>query len=95
MGQYALFCGVERLYSMGELSRHSSDVMGAKGKHCHSIEQLIAALSEDLATDRLHPYEQISVLVKGSRIANMQRVVEALMQAPELAFSRVEAALAC
>ena len=62
--------GVERLYAVGDLSRSAVRSFGAGGVHFESVELLIDALRQDLRAATV-------VLVKGSRAARMERVVEA------------------
>ncbi len=70
-GEQARALGVERLYAVGELSRHAIDAFGAGGVHCDSMEALIERLQDDLG-------EGVVILIKGSRGARMERVTTAL-----------------
>lgn len=63
--------GIERLYALGPLSRATVDAFGSAGQHHAGVEDLIAALRADLAPGT-------TLLVKGSRSARMERVVQAL-----------------
>ncbi|HEY6773639.1 MAG TPA: cyanophycin synthetase, partial [Oxalicibacterium sp.] len=72
VGSYAKTRGIDRLLTLGELARHSSDAFGAQGMHFGDVEQLDAAL--DVATN-----SQATVLVKGSRFMKMERVVQHLL----------------
>jgi UDP-N-acetylmuramoyl-tripeptide--D-alanyl-D-alanine ligase len=67
VGLYARERGIERLFTLGELSRH------AGGEHFDAIEALDAAVAAQLPSVE-------SVLIKGSRFMRMERVVEALQQ---------------
>ena len=63
--------GVERLFTLGELSREAATGFGEGARAFDSIEELIAALQTGVADD-------VNLLVKGSRGMRMERVVEAL-----------------
>ena len=71
IGAYAAACGIDVLYGLGPLSAHAVRGFGAAGRHFMDIEELIEALQRALSGT-------VSVLVKGSRSARMERVVEAL-----------------
>ncbi len=70
-GRAARVLGIERLYTLGPLARHAATGFGGRAAHFDSIERLLEALREDLGP-------QVTVLVKGSRGARMERVVSAL-----------------
>ena len=70
-GRQARDKGVQRLYAVGEYSRHAALAFGEEGQHFPAQEQLISQLREDL-------HEKVTLLVKGSRSAHMERVVAAL-----------------
>ncbi|MDX1454464.1 MAG: Mur ligase family protein, partial [Gammaproteobacteria bacterium] len=71
VGRFAAEQGVTRFYAVGELSKHAAKGFGADARHFDSVEALIEALTADIKTG-------ITVLVKGSRAARMERVVAAL-----------------
>lgn len=70
-GRQARAAGVERLYTVGELSRSAARAFGAGAQHFPDA----GALAEALAA-ALRP--EVTVLVKGSRFMAMERVVGAL-----------------
>lgn len=72
-GEMAREQGVERLYALGNATRHAVDGFGRGAVHCASVEELIARLKPDLA-------KNVNVLVKGSRFMAMERVTRALME---------------
>jgi UDP-N-acetylmuramoyl-tripeptide--D-alanyl-D-alanine ligase len=72
IGERAKQAGLEHLYSLGELSRQAVQSFGNGGEAFSELDQLVDALQA--ATQRGD-----AVLVKGSRSAGMDRVVERLM----------------
>jgi murE/murF fusion protein len=62
---------VDRLFTLGELSRAAAESFGGNAAAFDTLEELVAALN-DAVHGGLH------VLVKGSRRMRMERVVEAL-----------------
>ncbi|HEX7047832.1 MAG TPA: UDP-N-acetylmuramoyl-tripeptide--D-alanyl-D-alanine ligase [Gammaproteobacteria bacterium] len=72
VGSYAAECGVERLYCLGELSAAACAAFGSA--HCYTNHnQLIDALAGELEAG-------VTVLVKGSRSARMERVTADLRE---------------
>jgi UDP-N-acetylmuramoyl-tripeptide--D-alanyl-D-alanine ligase len=65
--------GVSRMFASGALSQHAVDGFGSGAQWFESTDALIAALKSSLAG-----HGPVNVLVKGSRSARMERVVEAL-----------------
>lgn len=72
VGAYASDCGVERLYCLGTLSRAACEAFGSARRY-DELERLL----DDLAAE-LEP--GVTVLVKGSRSARMERVVDGLRE---------------
>ena len=72
IGTQAAQLGIEQFYSLGKLSRYASQAFGEQAQAFQDIDALISALTANLTTD-------CQVLVKGSRSARMERVVEALL----------------
>jgi UDP-N-acetylmuramoyl-tripeptide--D-alanyl-D-alanine ligase len=72
MGSYARECGVKRLFAMGTQSSHAVETFGAGGEWFSDIDALIRRLQAELATG-------VTVLVKGSRVNRLERVVRALI----------------
>ncbi len=72
-GQHARSLGIEQLYAHGELARHAVQGFGDAGVYFESIDALTAALRAQVDGDSV-------VLVKGSRSAQMERVVAALTE---------------
>ena len=69
VGRYAAEKGIHTLFCLGELSRHSVQAFGAGAWHFERIQELLADLE-----NRLSP--TVTVLVKGSRFMEMERVVK-------------------
>jgi len=72
-GQYAREKGIDQLLTTGTLASLTAEEFGIGGSHYDNCDALSDALS-----DLLGP--QVNVLVKGSRGARMERVVEALIE---------------
>jgi UDP-N-acetylmuramoyl-tripeptide--D-alanyl-D-alanine ligase len=70
-GRQAREVGVDRLYAVGELSRHAAQSFGEQGRHFSAQDELITSLKTDL-------HDNVTLLVKGSRSAHMENVVAAL-----------------
>lgn len=71
VGAYARDRGIDALYAIGALMRDAVQAFGAGALHFDSVEPLISAL-------RSRPYGA-TVLIKGSRFMQMERVVAALI----------------
>jgi UDP-N-acetylmuramoyl-tripeptide--D-alanyl-D-alanine ligase len=69
IGQYAHQVGIEAIYTLGELSKASTEAFGANALHFTDVEALLASLKQHLAD---HP----TFLVKGSRFMRMERIVD-------------------
>jgi UDP-N-acetylmuramoyl-tripeptide--D-alanyl-D-alanine ligase len=76
IGDLARASGIDRLLSVGELAEHAALAFGAGGRHFTRIEDLLAEVESALAPG-------VTVLVKGSRFMQMERVVKAFaMESP-------------
>ena len=73
IGLYAREAGIERLFGLGELAREAVRAFGAGGMHYERIEELLADVENALAPE-------VTVLVKGSRAMQMERVVNSLRE---------------
>jgi len=71
LGEMASAAGVDALYTVGRLSALASEAFGIGGRHFSDQADLISELRGRLGPDDL-------VLVKGSRLAAMERVANAL-----------------
>lgn len=71
IGRYARECGVKRLFALGSLSSRAVETFGSGGEWFADAEALIRRLTAELAPG-------VTVLIKGSRINRLERVVQAL-----------------
>ncbi len=72
VGAYARAAGIDALYVTGPLSHATASGFGDGAKHFEDCATLAAALRQVLTAE-------MTVLVKGSRSAHMEQVVEALL----------------
>ena len=75
VGAYAAECGLDAVYTLGDLSRHASQAFGT-ASHFADMEGLLAMVTAQVGQFK-------SVVVKGSRFMKMERVVEALLSKGE------------
>jgi UDP-N-acetylmuramoyl-tripeptide--D-alanyl-D-alanine ligase len=73
VGELARTLGIQRLYGFGELSRHTIEKFGRGGRHFENAESLIEALHECM-------HAEMTVLVKGSRMMRMERIVNGIVR---------------
>jgi UDP-N-acetylmuramoyl-tripeptide--D-alanyl-D-alanine ligase len=71
VGAFARQAGVERLLAVGPASRHAAEAFGAGASHFAAIEPLVEAARAEAAPGA-------TILVKGSRFMQMERVVQRL-----------------
>jgi len=74
VGELARQLGIQRLFAVGELTREAVAAFGAGAEHFASHEALIDRLNQVLRGD-------MTVLVKGSRLMKMERVVAGITEA--------------
>ncbi|MCC2616448.1 UDP-N-acetylmuramoyl-tripeptide--D-alanyl-D-alanine ligase [Aestuariibacter halophilus] len=89
VGEYARNKGIDALYTLGVLSQSASDAFG--GQHFSDLDTLVQAICADTCNEQ----RDVSVLVKGSRSARMERVVKALEGSPLGKLERVRERIAC
>ena len=70
-GEQARLAGVERLFTLGDLSQKAAKVFGAGALHFSDHEEMIKTIKNEIDKD-------ITLLIKGSRTAEMEKVVQAL-----------------
>jgi UDP-N-acetylmuramoyl-tripeptide--D-alanyl-D-alanine ligase len=71
VGATASRLGIDALWATGELSRAAAEAFGTGARHFPDIKALVDALCGELRPD-------LTLLIKGSRRAGMERVVQAL-----------------
>ena len=69
IGHVARVAGIDRLFTLGELSAHVARAFGAGARHFPRIEDLLAEIENLLEPG-------VTMLVKGSRFMQMERVVK-------------------
>ena len=74
VGDAARLAGIDRVLSVGTLSKGISEASGV-GEHFNDKPALIARLSALLSE-----HQELTILVKGSRSAAMEQVVQALKE---------------
>jgi UDP-N-acetylmuramoyl-tripeptide--D-alanyl-D-alanine ligase len=72
LGRYARDCGVERLFAFGPESSRAVEMFGSGGEWFAEIDSLIRRLQAEIAPG-------VTVLIKGSRVNRLERVVQALV----------------
>ncbi|MCH2058770.1 MAG: UDP-N-acetylmuramoyl-tripeptide--D-alanyl-D-alanine ligase [Thalassotalea sp.] len=75
VGEHAKAQQIDTLFTLGVLSQSTADGYGEGGQHFSSKEKLLDSLFEHLAGES----RQISILVKGSRSAHMEHVVNEII----------------
>ena len=73
-GRTARELGIEKLFAIGEMSCLACDEFGEAARCCANIEDMADAILADI-----HP--GVNLLIKGSRAAGMERLVDVLTQA--------------
>lgn len=76
VGDFAKESNIDNLLTLGVLSQNTSFAFGDNGQHFTERKHLIAALKRLLEKEE----RQISILVKGSRSAHMEKVVADIVQ---------------
>lgn len=71
IGEYARECGVQRLFAIGPESSRAAESFGAGAEWFPDAESLIRRLQLEIASG-------VTLLIKGSRVNRLERVVQAL-----------------
>ncbi len=77
IGRKAKAAGIDRLFALGSQSIHAVQGFGPGAMHFEHIEQLLAEVENALGPE-------VTVLVKGSRFMQMERVVQSFVEARHL-----------
>ncbi len=77
LGERLSAIGIDRLYAMGDLTRHTVEGFGKHASWYGGIDALLDELTRKLNSS-------VNVLVKGSRSMHMERVVDALRQVEDV-----------
>ncbi len=64
--------GIDYLFTLGNLSAHTTDAFGINAKHFTEYKELAAALQPHLTQD-------VTILIKGSRSMRMERILTEIM----------------
>jgi UDP-N-acetylmuramoyl-tripeptide--D-alanyl-D-alanine ligase len=72
IGVYARDAGVKRLFAVGPLSSRAVETFGSGGEWFADVDSLIRRLSTELTSN-------VTLLIKGSRVNKLERVVLALL----------------
>ncbi|WP_455220073.1 UDP-N-acetylmuramoyl-tripeptide--D-alanyl-D-alanine ligase [Kaarinaea lacus] len=71
-GEDAARLHIDRVYTLGGFSEEATEAFGDNGQHFEDVDELVKSIKPKLSND-------VTVLVKGSRMMRMERVVEALL----------------
>ncbi|NVK55699.1 MAG: UDP-N-acetylmuramoyl-tripeptide--D-alanyl-D-alanine ligase [Alteromonadaceae bacterium] len=91
VGQYAREKSIDCLYTVGVLSQSATTAFGDNGYHFSELDALIAAIEADFANEQ----RDLTILVKGSRSAKMERVISSLETSPVGKLDRRREKIAC
>jgi len=72
IGQLAKKLKIDEVYTCGDLSKETAKAFGTNAKHYSNHQELILALKP-------HLREKVTILIKGSRSAQMEKVAAALL----------------
>jgi UDP-N-acetylmuramoyl-tripeptide--D-alanyl-D-alanine ligase len=78
IGEFARARGVERLYAIGGLAKLAVDSFGAGGQWFADAQALSSALARDLGGHPSAAAAGVRLLIKGSRVNRLERVVDML-----------------
>lgn len=71
IGEEARRVKLDRLLTLGELSKYASEAFGQGAQHCNDMNELLNVIEELLGVD-------VTLLVKGSRFMQMEKVIDRL-----------------
>ena len=73
VGKDAANLKIDHVFTLGGFSQEASQAFGNNGQHFENVDELINSIAAQLSSD-------VTVLVKGSRMMRMERVVAALVE---------------
>jgi len=76
IGRYARECGIERMFAIGPLASRAVETFGIGGEWFAEPDSLVRVLSD--------AGPEVRMLIKGSRVNRLERVVEALVRSDNL-----------
>lgn len=79
VGIHAAKAGINLLFTLGVLSLSASDVFNGSGAHCTERSQLVEHIINEIK-QHITEYREVTLLVKGSRSAKMELVVQDLLE---------------
>jgi len=74
-GELARELGVDSCYTLGKQSVHTAEAFGGQAQSFSTPDELLASLTKELRANRNRP---LNILVKGSRVMKMERIVDLL-----------------
>lgn len=78
VGDYARRAGITRMFAMGDAARHAVAAYGTRANWYADAASLAQAVAADIDSG-------VTVLIKGSRVNRLERVVDRLMAPPQAA----------
>jgi UDP-N-acetylmuramoyl-tripeptide--D-alanyl-D-alanine ligase len=71
VGMESRLAGIDKVFTLGELSAHTATSFGTGARHFERMEELLPEVRELLAPD-------VTLLIKGSRFMKMERLVKSI-----------------
>jgi UDP-N-acetylmuramoyl-tripeptide--D-alanyl-D-alanine ligase len=71
VGMESRLAGIDKVFTLGELSAHTTTSFGTGARHFERMEELLPEVRELLAPD-------VTLLIKGSRFMKMERLVKSI-----------------
>ena len=76
VGQHAAQQGISHVFSLGDLSQHTTVAFNQEGKTVHGIH--FSSVGELIERVKTLSNPDVKILVKGSRFMKMEKIVEAI-----------------
>jgi len=76
-GELASELGVDSCYTLGEQSVHAAEAFARLAQSFSTTDELLTALTTEL---RVHRGRPVTILVKGSRVMKMERIIDQLTE---------------